>query len=377
MESVEERTEVVELQTEPFVLNVGPSHPSTHGVFRLRTVFDGEVVVEMEPLFGYLHRGIEKLGETRTYAQIIPLTDRFDYLASMTNNVAYCMAVEKLAGITVPERGEYVRIIVSEFMRLSSHLMANAFLFNEMGCFITPIMQWWREREKMLDLFEMLCGQRLTYNYFRIGGVSQDFPPGFLEKLNQFVDEMPGWMDEYDEMMADNEIVHMRMKGIGVIAREDAINYSMTGPMARASGVNRDLRRDDPYSIYDRFGFDVITREEGDNYARWRVRVDEMRQSLRILKQALRDLPSGEVRADVPRLLRPPVGEVFGHIEAPKGELGYYLVSDNSIAPYRFHVRSPVFINLGALPYMAVGWKIADAIMTCGTFDICMGEVDR
>ena len=377
MDSLELRTEETQLKAEHFVLNIGPSHPSTHGVFRLRTVFDGEVVVEMEPMFGYLHRGIEKLAETRTYTQIIPLTDRFDYLACMTNNLAYCMAVEKLGGITVPERAEYIRVLISELMRVQSHLAATGFLFNEIGCFVTPIMQMWREREKLIDLFEMLCGQRLTYNYMRIGGVSHDLPDRFIQKAKQYASEMWGWIDEYDNLLAENEIVQVRMKGVGIMTREEAINYSVTGPMARASGVDRDLRRDDPYSVYDRFKFNVITCQNGDNYDRYRVRIEEMRESLKIIEQAIEALPPGEIRAEAPHFLRPPIGEVFGRIEAPKGELGFYLVSDGSIAPYRFHVRSPIFINLNTLPHLARGWKIADAILISGTYDVCMGEVDR
>ena len=377
MNSLLNETEDLRVQSEPFVLNIGPSHPSTHGVFRLRTVMDGELVIEMEPMFGYLHRGIEKLAETRTYTQFIPLTDRLDYLACMTNNLGYCMTVEKLAGIEVPERAEYIRVLISELMRVQSHITATGFLFNEMGCFITPIMQMWREREKLIDLFEMLCGQRLTYNYIRIGGVSHDLPDSFLIKARQYVNEMSGWITEYDNLLAENEIVQIRMKGVGILSYDDVINYSVTGPMARASGLDRDLRRDEPYSVYDRFDFDVIIRQNGDNYDRYRLRIDEMRQSLKIVDQALDSLPSGKIRADVPHFLRPPVGEVFCRIEAPKGELGFYIVSDNSIAPYRLHIRSPIFLNLATLPNLARGWKLADAILTAGTYDVCMGEVDR
>ncbi len=367
----------MEVRTEPFVLNLGPQHPSTHGVFRMRVTLDGEVVVDLEPMLGYLHRGIEKLAETRTYTQIIPLTDRLDYLASMTNNLAYVLAVEKLAGVGVPERAEYLRVITAELMRISSHLMAVGFFLNDCGAFMTPILYMFREREKILDLFEMLCGQRLTYNYMRIGGVSHDAPPEFLPALKRFITEMPGFIDEYDQLLKENEILLARAKGVGILSRDLAINASASGPVLRASGVKWDIRRADPYSIYERFEFDIPAGEVGDAYDRYWVRVQEMRQSVRILEQAVEQLPEGEVCAKVPHLLRPPVGEAYGHIEGPKGELGFYLVSDSSIAPYRCHIRAPTFINLTALRDMIVGWKLADAIIIFGSIDICMGEIDR
>ncbi len=365
------------LRTEPLVINMGPQHPSTHGVFRMRVTFDGEVIVDMEPVFGYLHRGIEKLAEGRTYTQNIPFTDRLDYLASMTGNQAYVLAVEKLAGIPVPERAEYLRVIMAELMRISSHLMAVGFFLNDLGAFFTPLLYMFREREKILDLFEMVCGQRLTYNYMRIGGVSQDVPEEFLSPLKKFVFEMPHFIDEYDQLLKENEIVLARAKGVGVLPRELAINASASGPVLRGSGVKWDIRKADPYSIYDRFDFDIPTGEVGDCYDRYRVRIEEMRQSVRILKQAIEQLPEGEVRTEVPYLLRPPVGEAYGHIETPRGELGFYLVSDNSIAPYRFKVRSPTLINMTTLREMIIGWKLADAIITFGSIDICLGEVDR
>jgi NADH-quinone oxidoreductase subunit D len=365
------------LRTEPFILNVGPQHPSTHGVFRMRVTLDGEVVVDMEPVIGYLHRGIEKLGETRTYTQIIPLTDRLDYLASMTNNFAYVLAVEKLAGIEVPERAEYLRIIMAETMRIASHLMAVGFFLNDLGALMTPVLYMWREREKLLDLYEMVCGQRLTYNYMRIGGVSHDIPEEFLPALKRFVAEMPGFIDEYDQLLAQNEILLARCKGVGILPKDVAINAAAAGPVLRASGVKWDIRKADPYSIYDRFDFEIPVGTVGDNYDRYWVRMQEMRQSVRILEQAIAQLPEGEVCAKVPQLLRPPVGEVYRHIEGPKGELGFYLVSDNSIAPYRFHIRAPTLINLTALKDMVIGWKVADLIITFGSIDVCLGEIDR
>jgi NADH-quinone oxidoreductase subunit D len=365
------------IKTEPFILNIGPQHPSTHGVFRMRVTLDGEVVVDVEPVIGYLHRGIEKMGENRTYTQVIPLTDRLDYLASLTNNLAYVLAVEKLADINVPERAEYLRIIMAEAMRISSHLMAVGFFFNDLGAMMTPVLYMWREREKLLDLFEMVCGQRLTYNYMRIGGVSHDIPEEFLPALKKFVAEMPGFLDEYDQLLAQNEIVLARTKGVGVLKKDTAINIAASGPVLRASGVKWDTRKADPYSIYDRFNFEIPVGSKGDNYDRYWVRMQEMRQSVRILEQAIAQLPDGPVIADVPQLLRPPVGEAYGHIEAPKGELGFYLVSDNSIAPYRFHIHPPTLINLTALKDMAVGWKIADLIITFGSIDVVLGEIDR
>jgi NADH-quinone oxidoreductase subunit D len=365
------------IKTEPFILNMGPQHPSTHGVFRMRVTLDGEVVVDLEPVIGYLHRGIEKMGENRTYTQIIPLTDRLDYVASMTNNFACVLAVEKLAGIEVPERAEYLRIIMAETMRISSHLMAVGFFLNDLGAMMTPVLYMWREREKLLDLYEMVCGQRLTYNYMRIGGVSHDIPEEFLPALKRFVAEMPRFIDEYDQLLAQNEILLVRTKGVGILPRDTAINTAASGPVLRASGVKWDLRKADPYSIYDRFDFEVPVGTAGDNYDRYWVRMQEMRQSVHILEQAIAQLPAGEVCAKVPHLLRPPIGEVYGHIEGPRGELGFYLVSDNSIAPYRFRIRPPTLINLTALKDMVVGWKVADLIITFGSIDVVLAEIDR
>ena len=365
------------IKTEPFILNIGPQHPSTHGVFRMRVTLDGEVIVDVEPVIGYLHRGIEKLLEARTYTQAIPMTDRLDYLASMTNNLAYVMAVEKLAGIKVPERAEYLRIIMSEMMRISSHLMGVGFFLNDLGAMMTPVLYMWREREKIMDLFEMVCGQRITYNYMRIGGVSQDIPDEFMPALKRFVAEMPGFIDEYDQLLAQNEILLVRTKGVGVLPKDLAINIAASGPVLRASGVKWDLRRVDPYSIYERFDFDIPVGTVGDCYDRYWVKVQEMRQSVRILEQAIKQIPEGLICAKVPQLLRPPVGEVYGRIEAPKGELAFYIVSDNSIAPYRIHIRPTQLINLTALRDMVIGWKVADLIITFGSIDVCLGEIDR
>ena len=365
------------LKTEPFVLNMGPVHPSTHGVFRMRATLDGEVVVDIEPVFGYLHRGVEKLAEQRTYTGIIPLTDRLDYISSMNNNHAYVLAVEKLAGIKVPERAEYLRVIMAELQRIAAFLIAVGSFLNDCGAYFTPFLYMFRERERIIDLFEMVSGQRLTYNYMRVGGVSQDIPREFLPALRKFLTRMPRFIDEYDRLLMQNEILLARAKGVGILTKEQAINCSASGPVLRASGVKWDIRQADPYSVYDRFDFDIPTGTVGDCYDRYRQRVEEMRQSLRIIKQAMEQLPPGPVKSDVSHLVRPPIGEAYARIEAPKGELGFYLVSDNSIAPYRCHIRPPSLINLTALRDMVRGWKVADVIIIFGSIDITVGEIDR
>ena len=365
------------LKTETFILNAGPQHPSTHGVFRMRLTLDGEVIQDVEPVFGYLHRGIEKLAEGLTYPQDIVFTDRLDYLASMTYNQAYVVAVEKLAGIQAPERAEYLRVIMAELMRISSHLMAVGFLLNDLGAFLTPLLYMYREREKILDLFDMVCGQRLTYNYMRIGGVSQDIPEEFIPALKKYIDSLPGFINEYEQLLATNEIVLIRTKNVGILTKESAINYSAAGPVLRGSGVKWDIRKADPYSVYERFKFEVPVGSVGDIYDRYRVRIEEMHQSIAIIRQAMEQLPQGEIQAKIPKVLRPPKGEAYGHIEGPKGELGFYLVSDGSTNPYRLHVRPPSLINLTALKELLVGVKIADAMAIFGSIDICVGEVDR
>jgi len=367
----------MQLRTEPFVLNIGPVHPSTHGVFRMRVTLDGEVVIDLEPVFGYLHRGVEKLAEERTYTGVVPLTDRLDYVASMSNNLGYVLAVEKLAGITVPERAEYLRIIMTELQRIANHLIAVGSFLNDCGAYFTPFLYMFRERERIVDLFDMVCGQRLLYNYMRPGGVSQDIPDEFMPALRKFLEQMPLFVEEYDRLLKENEILLARTKGVGILPAEMAINISASGPVLRASGVDWDLRKADPYSIYDRFSFDIPTGTNGDCYDRYRVRIEEMKQSLRIINQAVEQLPAGPIRSDVPHLIHPPVGEAYARVEAPKGELGFYLVSDNSIAPYRCHIRAPSLLNLTALREMMIGWKIQDLIVIFGSIDITMGEVDR
>ncbi len=365
------------LKTENFSINVGPQHPSTHGVFRMRLTLDGEVVVDVEIILGYLHRGIEKLAESRNYTQNIPFTDRLDYLSSMTNNQAYVMAVEKLAGIIVPERAEYIRVIMAELQRIAAHLAGLGFFLNDLGAFMTPLLYMFREREKIVELFDMVCGQRLNYNYMRIGGVSQNLPDEFLTALKIFVDEMPVYIDEYHRLISENEVFLARTKGVGILPKETAVNTSAAGPVLRGSGIKWDIRKANPYSVYDRFDFDIPTGGTGDSFDRYWVRMEEMNQSVRIIKQAMKQLPDGEIMAKVPRMLKPPAGEAYGYIEAPKGELGFYLVSDGSDKPYRFHIRAPSLINLTAIRDMMIGWKVADIIAIFGSIDIVLGEVDR
>jgi len=367
----------VTLKSEPITVNLGPHHPSTHGVFRVRVVFDGEVIKDVEPIFGYLHRGSEKLAEERTWTQVVTLTDRLDYTASMSNNLAYVLGVEKLLSIEVPERAMYIRVLMAELMRIASHQIATGFFMQDLGAFATPLMYMFRDRERILDLFEMVCGARITHSYMRPGGVNDDLPPEFFPALQEVIDELPGKFDEYEQLMRENEILISRCKGVGVLPQDLAVNSGATGPVLRASGVDWDLRKANPYEIYDRLDFDIPTGRNGDIYDRFLIRLEEMRQSLRIILQVLEQLPHGPHRTELPMLLRPPAGEAYGQVEAPKGELGFYLVSDGSIAPYRCAIPSPSLINLTALPQMLIGWKMADLVTIFGSIDINMGEVDR
>ena len=365
------------IETEPITINLGPQHPSTHGVFRMRITFDGEMILDVEPVFGYLHRGSEKLAEERTYTQVITLTDRLDYVSSMSNNLAYVLAVEKLSGISPPERAMYLRVLVAELQRIVSHLVATGFFLNDCGALATPLMYCFRERERILDLFELLCGARITLSYMRVGGIFQDAPEEFWDALRDFMGLMPEYLDEYERLITGNEILLSRTKDVGVLSPDLAVNCSISGPVLRASGVNWDLRKADPYDVYDRMEFDVPVGTVGDNYDRYLMRIAEMRQSLRIIEQCTKQIPKGPVRVETPALIRPPVGDAYGHVEGPKGELGFYLVSDGSISPYRCKIRSSSLINLTALRDMLVGTKLADMIVIFGSIDINMGEVDR
>jgi NADH-quinone oxidoreductase subunit D len=367
----------VPIKTEPLVVNIGPQHPSTHGVFRMRVTLDGERITDAEMVIGYLHRSMEKLAEERTWTQNIPFTDRMDYLAAMTGNLSYCIAVEKLAGIEVPERAQVLRVIFAELQRIASHAMANGTFINDCGAWQTPLMWMFREREKILDLFEMVCGARLTINYMRIGGLAFDIPDEFMPALRRLVDELPDRIAEYQGLLEDNEIILMRGRNVGVLPPDLAINSSASGPMLRASGIAYDIRKADPYSGYENYEFDIPVGHNGDCYDRFMVRMEEVRQSVRIIKQAMERIPPGPFKAEIPLNLRPPVGEIYSRIESPKGELGFYLVSDGGPAPYRFHVRSPSLINLTALKDMVIGQTVADAIVILGSIDINVGEVDR
>ena len=367
----------VSLRTEPVTINIGPHHPSTHGVFRMRVTFDGENIVDAEPVMGYLHRGTEKLAEERQYTQVITLTDRLDYVAPMTNNQAFVLSCEKLVGIEVPERGKYLRTISAELQRIASHLVAMGFFMQELGAFGTPLMYAFRERERILDLFEMLCGARITVSYMRIGGVFQDAPEEFWPALRRFLDDMPHYADELETLVFGNEVVLTRTKGVSVITGTQAINASITGPVLRGTGVEWDIRKAAPYDAYDRVDFKVPTATSGDTFDRFWLRMLEVRESLRIIEQCSAQVESGPVRATTAMLFRPPPGEAYVPIESPKGELGFYLVSDGTIAPYRCKIRSPSFINLSLFKEMLVGWKLPDLIVTVGSIDFNVGEVDR
>lgn len=370
-----------ELETQKIAVNLGPQHPSTHGVFRMLVVLDGETIVRLEPVMGYLHRNHEKIGERNTYLMNIPFTDRLDYLSSMSNNFGYVLAVEKLMGEKAkpPERAEYLRVIMAEFTRISNHLFAIGTFLNDLGAYFTPMLYALEERELILDLFEATAGSRMMCNYYRFGGVARDLPPGVYEKMRDLVfDRLPRKIDELDKYLTNNELVRARSEGVGVLTPEEAIAYSAAGPVLRASGVPYDVRRADPYSIYDRFDFDVVVQNHGDVYDRYLVRLEEIRQSLRILRQALDQLPDGPVIAGKPQYqVRVPAGESYGRVEGPKGELGFYIVSDGKPNPWRYHVRAPSFINLTALGKMCEGNKIADAIIILGSIDIVLGETDR
>ena len=365
------------IRTEPITINLGPQHPSTHGVFRLRVTFDGEEIIDAETVFGYLHRGTEKLAESRNYVQIVTLTDRMDYLASMSNNLAYVRTVEKLADIEVPERAQYIRVISAELQRIASHLMATGFLLNDLGALATPLVYCFRERERILDLFEMLCGARITLSYMRPGGVLQDAPEDFWPSLDSLIGDLPHYFDELESLITSNEIVLARTKNVGLLTDEQAIDSSMSGPNLRASGVKWDLRKADPYEIYDRVKFDVPIGAIGDTYDRYLVRILEMRESVKIVEQCLEQIESGPIRADTPFFIRPAAGEAYAAVEGPKGELGFYMVSDGGVAPYRCKVRAPSFINLTPLRDMLKGWKMGDLIIIFGSIDVVLGEVDR
>jgi NADH-quinone oxidoreductase subunit D len=358
---------------------MGPHHPSTHGVFRMNVVLDGETVVKLTPVFGYLHRNHEKIAEKNSYLASIPYTDRLDYICSMTNNWAYVLSVEKLAGLAVPERAEYLRVIVGELTRLQNHACLAGFLLQDMGALGTPLMYAFREREKILDLFESLSGSRMMCNYMRFGGCRCDPPDGWLEQAVRVVAEFDSFLDHFEALLNENEILRARSQGVGVLPRGLAVNAGVTGPGLRASGVNYDIRKVDQYGIYNRFKFRVPLGQHGDVFDRYMMRILEMRESLGILGQALHDIPAGPIQDPKVKLrnLRPKPGEAYGRIESPKGELGFYLISDGGPAPYRYRVRPPSLINLTVLEDMCLGHTIADVVIILGSIDIVLGEVDR
>ncbi len=382
-------------------INMGPQHPSTHGVLRLILELDGETVVKVTPHIGFLHRGVEKLAEYKTYHQFITLTDRLDYLAPMSNNLGYVLAVEKLLDIEAPKRSQYIRIILCELTRISSHLLWLATHALDIGA-MTVYFYCFRERETINDIFEMTAGARMNLSYIRIGGVARDLPDGFVEKVREFVNDFPGRIRDYETLLTKNKIWLMRTKNVGVISAEDAINYGLSGPSIRGSGVKWDVRKSEPYSSYDEMDFIVPVGQNGDVYDRYIVRIEEMRQSNEIVRQAMDTIPKGEFIADIPDVtlpqkenlkksmealihhfkivtdgICPPAGEVYSCVEAPKGELGFYIVSDGTKNPYRIKIRPPSFVNLEGLPKMVEGHLIADVVAVIGSLDIVLGEIDR
>ena len=370
------------VQGEEMILNIGPQHPSTHGVLRLRVKTDGEIITEIIPYIGYLHRCFEKHCENLTYEQAIPFTDRCDYIGSMNNNFGYAVAVEQLMEIKVSEKVEYMRIIVAEMNRLASHLLAIGTFGLDVGAF-TPFLYCFRDRERILDLFEMLCGARLLYNYIWIGGVSHDFPVGWVENTYDFLDYFEPKIAEYNDLLTYNKIFIERSADVGVIPAEVAISYGVTGPNLRGSGVRWDIRKDETYGIYDRFDFDIpigtgAMGSVGDCWDRYYVRLRELEESVKITRQALDAMPrDGDVHASVPKKIRPKAGHVYSRTESPRGDLGFYIASDGSDTPNRLKMRSPAFTALSCLDEIARGWMISDVIAILGSLDIVLGEIDR
>ena len=368
--------DVTFLDANELVINMGPQHPATHGVLRVKLKLDGERVLGTECIIGYLHRGVEKIAENRTYAQFAPYVDRMDYCAAVTNGMGYVEAVEKLLGVEIPPRAQYTRMILAELQRIASHLIWLGTHALDLGA-MTPVFYTFREREEILKIFEEYCGARLTTHAFRIGGLQYDLYDGFERDVVKFCDYFLPKIDEYEQLLTKNRIWINRTRNIGVISGEDAIALGVTGPVLRGSGVKWDIRKAQPYEAYDKVEFDVPIGEHGDTYDRYLVRMAEMRQSVRIIRQCVERLAPGPIFGKVGKVIKPPVGEVYHSIEAPKGELGYYVVSDGTINPYRVRVRPPSLINLQALDKMAQGHLIADIVAIIGTIDIVLGEVDR
>jgi NADH-quinone oxidoreductase subunit D len=390
-----------DIRTETVTLNMGPQHPSTHGVLRVILEMEGEVIIKATPVLGYLHRGIEKMAEDKTYQQIVTLTDRLDYTSPFINNLAYVLPVEKLLGIEIPLRAQYIRVLMAEITRIQSHLIWLGTHALDLGA-MSPLLYCFREREETLDIFEMVGGARMNQSYIRVGGLADDLPEGFLEKVRDFSEILPSRVEGYETLLTKNKIWLSRTKGVGIISAEDGIDLGLSGPSLRGSGVKWDLRKANPYSSYDHFDFEIPTGENGDTYDRYLVRMEEMRQSNRIIKQVLDKLPSGEVNVCNPKVVPPPKekvltniesliihfhimsegfdvpqGEAYCSVESSKGELGFYIVSDGSNKPYRIKIRTPSFINLQSLSTMAEGRMMSDMVAVIGSIDICLGEVDR
>ncbi|MCH6268589.1 MULTISPECIES: NADH-quinone oxidoreductase subunit D [Neobacillus] len=364
------------IKTEEMMLNVGPQHPSTHGVFRLVVKLDGEIITEAQPVIGYLHRGTEKLAENLQYTQIIPYTDRMDYLSAMTNNYVLCHAVETMMGIEIPERADFLRVIAMELGRVASHLVWWGTYLLDLGA-TSPFIYAFREREMIINMLNELSGGRLTFNYMRVGGVKWDAPEGWIQKVKEFVPYMREQLAGYHDLVTGNEIFLNRVKGIGKYSKEDALQYSLSGVNLRCTGVKWDLRKDEPYSIYNRFDFDVPVQESGDAWARYQCRLAEIEESLKILEQAAEQFPEeGEILAKVPKIIKAPKGEAFVRIESPRGEIGCYIYSDGKKEPYRLKFRRPSFYNLQILPKLLKGENIANMIAILGAIDIVLGEVD-
>ena len=389
-------------RAESMILNMGPQHPSTHGVLRVVLELDGETVVHARPDIGYLHTGIEKTCEAKTYSQAITLTDRIDYLAPLSNNLCYCLAVEKLLGLTIPKRAQYIRVLLTELTRIASHLVWLGTHAIDLGA-MSVFLYCFREREEIIKIFEMVSGQRMMTSYFRIGGLALEPPAGWLARVSAFVEGFPARLQEYEDLLTENRIWHARTKGVGYLKTEDAIAMGVSGPALRAAGVPYDVRKFFPYSSYDEFDFEVPTRTESDCFARYLIRIAEMRESLKIVRQAMAKIPAeGPILADAPGIIppqrekmktemealiyhfkiftegfSPPPGEVYQNIESPRGELGFYVASDGSPKPFRVKVRAPSFVNLQALPMLVTGRVIADVVACIGTMDIVLGEIDR
>lgn len=363
-------------ETQEYKINLGPQHPSTHGVFRAELTLNGEEIVKCVNNIGYLHRGIEKLAEGRTYAQFAALTPRLDYLAGALNNWGYVVAVEKLMGIEVPERAEYLRVIIGELQRIASHLILISSTLIDLNA-TTGWMYGFTAREAILDLIEMVTGSRMTPAYYTIGGVMDDLPEEFFSAVESKLAVVEERIKDIDEMITDNEIFHGRAKGVGIIDKEMIEKYSITGPNVRAAGIPYDLRKVAPYSVYSKFDFEVPVLQNGDCFDRYYIRLLEIRESIKIVRQAVAGLPEGPITAKVPRIIKPPVGDAYGQIESAKGILGYYIVSDGTVNPYRLHVHSPSFVNIGVFEEIAVGQTLQDFITTLASFDICLGEIDR